>query len=363
MAALPWYRAGTVAVTNGSKTVSGTDTLWGGSVINPGDVLLGPDSKIYEVSSVSSNTSLTLSTPYLGATASAQSYGIVRVIPTGNIASGLASDLSALMQRYNVTLDQFASMLTGSGDVSLTNADGSLLTVPGWNKLQKAVGAKIAELDAWRAGARAEYGRFNLLHNSLFAADSNNDGIPDRYFIYTPAPAGTTFELITPVFASQGPLEGYPADRAQWTDGQIAAAMIVEGMGTMRGYAYKLPMRVLKVTVTAATGWNSTYGCALMQSSHHRAGLASRGAYVLARSAGVVRAINVDAPGPNGVSVTLDTNKVTKITSFGLSDAEGYGFIVSVFCTAPATFYIATPWVAEGYCDNWSAGIDVVASS
>lgn len=134
MAGLSWYRAGTVAVTNGSKSVTGVDTLWQG-VINLGDALQAPDGKWYEVETVSSNAALTLKTAYAGATAAAQAYAIMRIVPTGNVAADLVAGLTALMQRYNVSMDQLLGLLDSSNDVSFSDGTTTLTGLAGLRKL------------------------------------------------------------------------------------------------------------------------------------------------------------------------------------------------------------------------------------
>ena len=69
---MSWYRTGTVTVTNGSDTVTGSGTAWSGTV-DPGWVFLGPDGITYEVESVSSDTAITLATNYGGSSLSGAS--------------------------------------------------------------------------------------------------------------------------------------------------------------------------------------------------------------------------------------------------------------------------------------------------
>lgn len=75
------YSTGSVAVTNGSPTVTGSGTTWKtGSLVNVNDlftVTSGSNSGIYYiVQSVDSDTQITLSANYTGATLSALSYFI-----------------------------------------------------------------------------------------------------------------------------------------------------------------------------------------------------------------------------------------------------------------------------------------------
>ena len=70
-----WYRAGTVALTNGSSTVTGSGTAF---IANAGigEGLIAPDGRTYEITNIASDTSLTISPAYLGSTASGQAYAV-----------------------------------------------------------------------------------------------------------------------------------------------------------------------------------------------------------------------------------------------------------------------------------------------
>jgi len=72
------YSTGTVAVTEGSATVTGTGTSWEDNV-DAGMLFQVGNGRVYVVASVDSNTQLTLTEPYEGATASGQSYTLHNV--------------------------------------------------------------------------------------------------------------------------------------------------------------------------------------------------------------------------------------------------------------------------------------------
>jgi len=93
---MTWYRTGTIAVTNGSTTVTGTGTAWVANVIAGYGIIL-PDGRLYEIASIVSNTSLTLRTGYLGATATGQSYAVA---PLRGPEVQLAQDIAALINDY-----------------------------------------------------------------------------------------------------------------------------------------------------------------------------------------------------------------------------------------------------------------------
>lgn len=160
MAGLGWLRTGTITVTNGSKAVTGTDTIWGGGVVNPGDIILLPNGALGEVESVGSNAALTLKQAYTGATASAQPYAIIRMLPSGNVAADLAAALQALIQRYGITLDQLMEWLDGAGAVSFTDGTTTLAGLHGLRKLMADIDASIKLRDERRIvlGAGADNG-------------------------------------------------------------------------------------------------------------------------------------------------------------------------------------------------------------
>lgn len=67
MATSPWYREGTAKFTKGSTTVTGTGTRWV-DFVRAGDGIQGPDGKLYQVTNVASNTSLSITPAYGSAT-------------------------------------------------------------------------------------------------------------------------------------------------------------------------------------------------------------------------------------------------------------------------------------------------------
>ena len=112
---MAWYRTGTISVTNGSTTVTGSGTSWvAGAGI--GEALYAPDGRIYEIANIASNTSLTLASAYLGANQSGQSYAI---IPSQSYIRDLAADASSLISQY-------AGIASGAGAGKFT--DGSAAT-------------------------------------------------------------------------------------------------------------------------------------------------------------------------------------------------------------------------------------------
>lgn len=112
---MSWYRAGTVALTNGSTTVTGSGTAF---IANAqiGEAFRGPDGREYEIADIPSNTQLTLAEPYLGSTASGQGYAILPL--RGRIADLLA-EAQSLIGSFVTVRDGIGAGLFPDGTVSL----------------------------------------------------------------------------------------------------------------------------------------------------------------------------------------------------------------------------------------------------
>lgn len=108
---MAWYRTGTVALTNGNATVTGTGTAWIANA-SVGEGLIAPDGRVYEIIDIPSNTSLTISPAYLGSTASGQGYAIAPL--RGRIADLLA-ETASLLASFATVRDGIGSGLFPNG--------------------------------------------------------------------------------------------------------------------------------------------------------------------------------------------------------------------------------------------------------
>ena len=188
-----WYRAGTIAVTNGSKKVVGTGTTWKSGVSKPdkGHLVWGPDGKPYELDYVESDTVLYLVTAYSGVTASGMAYSI-DITRTGAIPA-FSRELSALVAYHQLQMDGWQQLLTGTGDVTLTAPDGTKLTLPTWDKVMNAGAGVVAQAKTEADRAKSEAA------NSAASAASAGDVVaasalplPDVW-----APLSDSLRLIT----------------------------------------------------------------------------------------------------------------------------------------------------------------------
>lgn len=103
------YRTGTVAVTSGSKTVTGSGTLWAVTV-SPGDEFTICDANAlptggrYEVDTVNSNTSITLVQNYQGSTASGLAYAVMNMAGNQSVPQ-FSNRLSQFFDKQQTTLN------------------------------------------------------------------------------------------------------------------------------------------------------------------------------------------------------------------------------------------------------------------
>ena len=107
---MPWYRAGTVAVTLNSNAVIGSNTAFMANC-RVGDAFIGPDGAQYEVTNIASNTALSITPNYRSASTGAGAYALMPV-------QGYTKDLA---DQARTMIQQWGSTLAGLGAVSIEN--------------------------------------------------------------------------------------------------------------------------------------------------------------------------------------------------------------------------------------------------
>lgn len=110
---MAWYKAGTVSVTNGSATVTGSGTAFVGNV-KIGEAFAGPDGRAYEIADVVSNTVLALARTYTGSTAAAQNYAI---LPTQSLMGDVVVRIDDLLTSFAGVRDGIGQGLFPDGTV------------------------------------------------------------------------------------------------------------------------------------------------------------------------------------------------------------------------------------------------------
>ena len=140
------YRQGTVAVTNGSKIVTGTDTAFITTGIYAGDIFALvdanniPDGTLYEVASVESDTKLTLLQAYQGTSGSAKNYVIMNM--AGNQTTPrFSAKVSSLLGEIQPIADGLSEDAIPGG---IPQGDSSGKLARGWLPLFTAASSSAA---------------------------------------------------------------------------------------------------------------------------------------------------------------------------------------------------------------------------
>ncbi|WP_082107284.1 pyocin knob domain-containing S74 family peptidase [Chromobacterium vaccinii] len=143
-----WYRVGKISVQQGALTVSGQDTKWNGQA-NAGDILIGPDGRLYEIATVSGDA-LQLRTPYAGGNAAGQAYAIVRNF-TGSPLGEVAAELAKMQRRWMVTLAGFRDvLLTDNDQAVLYDELGEGRQVMSWLAISRGAREGLGAMEAAR---------------------------------------------------------------------------------------------------------------------------------------------------------------------------------------------------------------------
>jgi len=108
---MPWYKSGTVSVVLNSNAVIGTGTAFL-SNSRVGDAFRGPDGAWYEVTNIASDTAMSISPNYQGATNAAGTYALA---PMQGYVKDSADALRALVNTYGSKLAALGT--TGNYDI------------------------------------------------------------------------------------------------------------------------------------------------------------------------------------------------------------------------------------------------------
>ncbi len=108
---MPWHRLGTVSVTQNSPTVTGVSTAFAANT-RVGDAFIGPDGRLYELANVASDTVISISPPYIGATASNATYAIA---PVQGYQKALSDEVRSWVNSYGPKMASLGS--TGNYEI------------------------------------------------------------------------------------------------------------------------------------------------------------------------------------------------------------------------------------------------------
>lgn len=116
---MPWYKSGTVSVTLNSNAVIGSGTAFIANC-RVGDAFRGPDGGWYEVTNIASDTAMSISPNYQGATNAA---GIYALAPMQGYQKGLADEVRSWVNTYGPKMAALGT--TGNYDILPVNKGGT----------------------------------------------------------------------------------------------------------------------------------------------------------------------------------------------------------------------------------------------
>lgn len=121
---MPWHRLGTVSVTQNSPTVTGVSTAFAANT-RVGDAFIGPDGRLYELANVASDTVISISPPYIGATASNATYAIA---PVQGYQKALSDEVRSWVNSYGPKMASLGS--TGNYEILPLSKGGTGASTP-----------------------------------------------------------------------------------------------------------------------------------------------------------------------------------------------------------------------------------------
>ena len=173
---MPWYKTGTVSVTQNSNAVIGTGTAF---IANSrvGDGFRGPDGRWYEVTNIASNTALSISPNYEGPTATG---GLYAIMPVQGYQKDLSDQVRVILNNYG---DKLAALgTTGNYEILPLEKGGTggsnpgeALTGFGFSDFMKTMVDDVNEsaargtLIAAKSGANSDITEINGLTKPLSA--------------------------------------------------------------------------------------------------------------------------------------------------------------------------------------------------
>ncbi|MEH5745874.1 tail fiber domain-containing protein, partial [Atlantibacter hermannii] len=145
--------AGTLKLTNNSTAVVGTSTLFT-TDLKPGDFItatIGGVLYTLPVDTVTSNTAVTLVSPFTGPTTTGAAWAAVPRKVLSQVTADLVAQTTAAMRGMNNDKANWQSFYSAAGDINITLPDGTKVPGPSWTKMAGLVGSS----QQWRGNLPA----------------------------------------------------------------------------------------------------------------------------------------------------------------------------------------------------------------
>ena len=139
--------AGTITLTNGSAIVGGSGTSFA-TELAAGDFIVstvGGVSYTLPVKTVDSNTKLTLVSNFTGPTQSGAAWSAVPRVALNMVTAALVAQSAEALRGLNYDKQNWQSIFSGIGNVTVTLPDGTTWTGPAWNSITTSLSGKAAK--------------------------------------------------------------------------------------------------------------------------------------------------------------------------------------------------------------------------
>ena len=139
--------AGTITLTNGSAIVGGTGTSFA-TELAAGDFIVSAVGGVpytLPVKTVDSNTQVTLVSNFTGPTQSGAAWSAVPRVALNMVTAALVAQSAEALRGLNYDKQNWQSIFSGNGNVTVTLPDGTKWTGPAWNSITTTLSGKAAK--------------------------------------------------------------------------------------------------------------------------------------------------------------------------------------------------------------------------
>lgn len=137
--------AGTITLTNGSAVVGGAGTSFTTELV-AGDFIVSSVGGVpytLPVKTVDSNTQLTLVSNFTGPTQSGAAWSAVPRVAMNMVTAALVVQSAEALRGLNYDKQNWQSIFSGTGNVTVTLPDGSSFTGPAWSGITSSLAGKL----------------------------------------------------------------------------------------------------------------------------------------------------------------------------------------------------------------------------
>ncbi|MDO2449636.1 tail fiber domain-containing protein [Enterobacter vonholyi] len=139
--------AGTLTLTNGSAIVGGSGTAFA-TELSAGDFIVstvGGVPHTLPVKTVDSDTQLILVSNFTGPTQSGAAWSAVPRVALNMVTAALVAQSAEALRGLNYDKQNWQSIFSGTGNVTVTLPDGTTWTGPAWNSITTSLSGKAAK--------------------------------------------------------------------------------------------------------------------------------------------------------------------------------------------------------------------------